>query len=115
MKKNLAITFVIIAVSSGLLLCDQVDDMLNNTAPAQQTATQQAGALIGGLSAGALLWGLIFSSIGVGFFLYGRKKSNLKLMLVSGLLVAYPYVIQKTVAIVIVGIVLTAAAYLVRK
>jgi hypothetical protein len=24
-----------------------------------------------------LLWGLIFSSIGIGYFIYGRKQSNL--------------------------------------
>jgi hypothetical protein len=61
-----------------------------------------------------LLWGLLFSSIGIGFSLYG-KKQRAPVPLVCGLaLVFFPYFVTNTFALVAVGTVLVALPYFVR-
>ena len=61
-----------------------------------------------------LLWGLLFSSIGLGFFLYGRKQRAV-VPLVCGLaLMVYPYFIPNVYLVVAIGAVLTAAPYFFR-
>jgi hypothetical protein len=60
---------------------------------------------------GVLLWGLLFSSIGLGFFLYG-KKQRAAVPLVCGLvLMIYPYFIPNVIALVAIGLVLIAVPY----
>ncbi|MDD1643372.1 MAG: hypothetical protein LUQ29_08920 [Methylococcaceae bacterium] len=61
-----------------------------------------------------LLWGLLFSSIGLGFFVYGRKQAMI-VPLVCGLaLIVYPYFMPNTVALVLTGLVLIAIPYFFR-
>jgi membrane protein DedA with SNARE-associated domain len=61
-----------------------------------------------------LLWGLLFSSIGLGFFLYGKKQRAV-VPLVCGLaMMIYPYFIPNVVALVAIGLVLTAVPYFFR-
>lgn len=61
-----------------------------------------------------MLWGLLFGSIGLGFFVYGRKQRRV-VPLVCGLaLMIYPYFVSSTFLLVIVGIVLMAVPYFVR-
>jgi membrane protein DedA with SNARE-associated domain len=61
-----------------------------------------------------LLWGVLFSSIGLGFFIYG-KKQRAPVPLVCGIaLMAYPYFIPNAIALVAIGIVLTAIPYFLR-
>ena len=44
----------------------------------------------------ALLWGVLFGSVGLGFFIYGKKQSRL-VPLVCGLaLMLYPYAVSET-------------------
>jgi hypothetical protein len=57
-------------------------------------------------SESSLILSLIFSSIGFGFFLYGKKgKKSVPLMCGIALMV-YPYFITSTYATVLVGIAL---------
>jgi predicted membrane protein len=61
-----------------------------------------------------LLWGLLFSSAGLGFFLYGRKQ-RAPVPLVCGLaLMIFPYFISNTVLLVAIGVALIAVPYFVR-
>lgn len=61
-----------------------------------------------------LLWGLLFSSIGLGFFLYGKKQRTV-VPLVCGLaLMIYPYFVGSRLVLVAVGVVLVAIPYFVR-
>ena len=63
------------------------------------------------MDVGVLLWGLLFSSIGLGFFLYGRKQRAV-VPLVCGLaLMIYPYFIPNVIALVAIGVALTAVPY----
>jgi hypothetical protein len=66
------------------------------------------------MSEATLLWGLLFSSIGLGFFLYGKKQRAV-VPLVCGLaLMVYPYFIANVLVLIGVGIVLTAIPYFLR-
>ncbi len=68
------------------------------------------------MTAATLLWGVLFSSIGLGFFIYGRKqKANIPF--VCGiLLMIYPYFISaSTVLLVLIGSTLTAIPFVVRR
>ena len=61
-----------------------------------------------------LLWGVLFSAIGLGFFIYGRKQRQIVPLLCGLALMVYPYFIANTLALVLVGTVLTALPYFVR-
>jgi len=51
-----------------------------------------------------LLWSLLFSSIGLGYFIYGRKQNH-KIALYSGLsLMIYPYFVSSVMAMILVGL-----------
>ncbi|MDY6798852.1 MAG: hypothetical protein SVX28_08955 [Pseudomonadota bacterium] len=50
-----------------------------------------------------LVWGLIFSSIGIGYFIYGRKQSNLVVRWCGLALILFPYLVTDTFAMVGVG------------
>jgi hypothetical protein len=61
-----------------------------------------------------LLWGVVFSSLGLGYFIYG-KKQGAPVPLVCGLvLMVYPYFISSTLVLVARGMVLAAIPYFIR-
>ena len=66
------------------------------------------------MNAGVLLWGLLFSSIGLGFFLYGKKQRAVVPLVCGLVLMIYPYFIPNVVALVAIGAVLTAVPYFFR-
>ena len=61
-----------------------------------------------------IIGGLIFGSIGFIAFVYGKKQSSFKIMMLGALLMAYPYFIQNTIAVYAVGAALTAALFFLR-
>jgi predicted membrane protein len=63
---------------------------------------------------GVLLWGLLFSSIGLGFFLYGRKQRAVVPLVCGLVLMIYPYFIPNVIALVAIGVVLIAVPYFFR-
>ena len=58
-----------------------------------------------------LLWGVLFSSIGLGFFIYGKKQENVLVLICGLLLMVYPYFVSNIYLLVIVGVVIAAAPY----
>jgi len=61
-----------------------------------------------------LMWTVLFSSIGLGFFIYGRRQ-RLIVPFVTGLaLMLYPYLVPNSWALVLVGAALLAVPYFVR-
>ena len=63
------------------------------------------------MDAGLLLWGLLFSSIGLGFFLYGKKQRAVVPLVCGLVLMIYPYFIPNVIALVAIGVVLTPVPY----
>jgi hypothetical protein len=61
-----------------------------------------------------LLWGLLFGSIGLGYFIYGRKQ-RAAVPLACGLaLMIFPYFVPNTMLLIGVGAVLIAIPYFLR-
>ena len=59
----------------------------------------------------SLLWGLLFGSIGLGYFIYG-KKQNVSVSLLCGIgLMVFPYFIANPYGLVITGLILMAAPF----
>jgi hypothetical protein len=61
-----------------------------------------------------LLLGVLFSSIGLGYFLYG-KKQKVTMPLICGLaLMIFPYFVENTAMLTTTGIILSLLPYFVR-
>jgi len=60
-----------------------------------------------------LLWSLVFGSVGLGFFIYGRKQRAVVPLAVGIALFVAPYVIPNVYLLVLVGVVLVALPYFV--
>jgi hypothetical protein len=66
------------------------------------------------LSTASLLWGLLFGSIGLGFFIYGRKQKAVVPLVVGLALMIFPYFVSSTILVVVIGSVLIAVPYFLR-
>lgn len=67
------------------------------------------------MNASLLLWGVLFGSLGLGYFIYGKKQGAV-MPLVCGLaLMVFPYFISSTWLLVGVGAVLAALPYFFRR
>jgi hypothetical protein len=61
-----------------------------------------------------LLWGLLFGSIGLGYFIYGKKQRAV-VPLVCGLaLMLFPYFVSNPYLLAGIGAVLSAVPYFLR-
>jgi hypothetical protein len=66
------------------------------------------------MSTSTLIWGIIFGSIGLAFFVYGKKQKSL-IPLFSGVgLMVVPYFISNIYFLVLSGIVLTALPFILK-
>ena len=66
------------------------------------------------MSTSLLLWGLLFGSVGLGFFVYGRKQKAVVPLACGLALMIFPYFISNTVLLVAIGVALMALPYFVR-
>jgi len=65
-------------------------------------------------STAQIVWGIIFGSIGLGFFIYG-KKQQVAMPMICGLgLMVYPYFVSNTLLLVLLGLMLCALPYFFR-
>ena len=53
-----------------------------------------------------LALGLVFGSIGLAYFMYGRKRDHMVFVATGAVLIFYPYALDNPWAIALVGIVL---------
>lgn len=61
-----------------------------------------------------MLWGVLFGSLGLGYFIYGKKQKAIVPMLCGVALMAFPYFIESDVLLVIIGAALAAIPYFVK-
>jgi hypothetical protein len=66
------------------------------------------------MNTSVLLWGLLFSSIGLGFFLYGKKQRAVVPLVCGIALMVYPYFIANVTVLIVIGVVLAAVPYFLR-
>ena len=61
-----------------------------------------------------LMWGMVFGSIGLGFFIYGKKQRAVVPLLSGIALMVFPYFVANIYVLIAVGIVLMALPYFIR-
>ena len=66
------------------------------------------------MSSASLVWGLLFGSIGIGYFVYGKRQEKLVPLICGILLMAFPYFVSGTIALVVIGAALMAIPYFFR-
>ena len=64
--------------------------------------------------ASVLIWGMLFGSIGLGFFIYGKKQQKIVPLITGIALFIFPYFISNVYILIITGAVLVALPYFVR-
>lgn len=62
-----------------------------------------------------LLWGVLFSSIGLGYFIYGRRQGRTIPLLCGVVLMVYPYFMPNAVVLFIIGAIFVAVPYFIRR
>lgn len=62
-------------------------------------------------SQAVLLWGVVFGSVGLAYFVYGKKQQRFVPLLCGIALMAFPYFISNTVLLVVVGLLLSVVPY----
>ena len=60
------------------------------------------------LSSANLAGNIVFSAIGFAAFIYGKKNSSWRAMILGGTLMVYPYFITETLGLYVIGTALTA-------
>lgn len=58
-----------------------------------------------------LLWGLLFGSFGLGYFVYGRKQKAVVPLVCGIALMVFPYFVTSTLLLVSIGGALLALPY----
>jgi len=59
----------------------------------------------------SLLWGLLFGSIGIGYFVYGRRQRRAMALVAGVLLCVFPYFVSNTLLTVVLGALFMALPY----
>lgn len=63
------------------------------------------------LDTSTLLWGLLFSSLGLGFFLYGKKQKAVVPLVCGLVLMVLPYFVSNVMLLVVAGVALMVIPY----
>jgi len=66
------------------------------------------------LNTSSLLWGLLFGSVGLGFFMYGKKQKAVVPLACGLALMVFPYFVTNTLLLVLIGFALIALPYFFR-
>jgi hypothetical protein len=62
----------------------------------------------------AMLWSVLFGSVGLGYFIYGKKQQRGMPMLAGFALMVFPYLVSNSILMVIIGVVLMALPFFIR-
>jgi len=62
----------------------------------------------------SLLWSMIFGSVGLGFFVYGKKQGAIVPLICGLALMIFPYFVSNILLLVAFGIALMAIPYFIR-
>ncbi len=61
-----------------------------------------------------LFWGIIFGSVGLGYFIYGKKQKLFMPMICGFGLMIYPYFVSNTTLLVAIGAALCATPFFIK-
>jgi hypothetical protein len=65
------------------------------------------------MTTSSLLFAMLFGSIGLGYFIYGKKQLRYAALFAGVALMIYPYFVNNTYALVVIGLGLMAAPFLI--
>jgi hypothetical protein len=58
-----------------------------------------------------LLWGVLFGSVGFGFFFYGKKQKMIVPLICGLALMVYPYFMPNAIVLILIGFLLVLIPY----
>ncbi|MEH6358824.1 MAG: hypothetical protein V7745_07530 [Pseudomonadales bacterium] len=62
-----------------------------------------------------ILWALLFGSIGVGYFIYGKRQGQPVVRYTGIALILFPYFVREELAMILVGISLLLLPYVIKR
>jgi hypothetical protein len=86
--------------------------VLSFSASARRSTSSLAGSQ--SVNTSSLLWGLLFGSIGLAFFIYGKRQRKVVPLICGLILMIFPYFVSNTILLVVLGGVLVALPYFLR-
>lgn len=66
------------------------------------------------MTTASIFWGFLFGSIGVGYFIYGRKQQKVVPLACGLVLMVFPYFVSNTILLIVIGAALMAVPYFYR-
>jgi hypothetical protein len=66
------------------------------------------------MNTSSLIFGLLFGSIGIGFFVYGKRQRAVVPLVCGVALMIFPYFVSSAILLVAIGVALVALPYFVR-
>ena len=66
------------------------------------------------MSTAWLLWGVLFSAAGLGYFIYGKRQQAIVPLVCGLVLMIYPYFITNLLVLVLIGALLMVLPWLAR-
>ncbi|MCA9522492.1 MAG: hypothetical protein KC609_16045 [Myxococcales bacterium] len=66
------------------------------------------------MSLETMVWALVFGSVGLAYFLYGKRQKKSIPLICGLLLMAFPYFVTRRLPLIAIGVLLTAIPYFVR-
>lgn len=105
--KIVLIIAVVLIIFASFGYCQNTQELLGQVAEIYSQSETTGNGLIMGFSMWGLIGGIFFGSIGFVAFVYGKKNSEFRPMILGLILMSYPYFIKSTIALYLVGITLT--------
>ncbi|HUX74778.1 MAG TPA: hypothetical protein VMV25_12925 [Steroidobacteraceae bacterium] len=62
-----------------------------------------------------LLWGLVFGSVGTGYFIYGKRQGSLVPLICGLALIVYPFFVSNAYLLVAIGVLIGAVPFWLRR
>jgi hypothetical protein len=66
------------------------------------------------MDSSTLLWGILYGSIGMGYFVYGKKQQRVGALLSGVGLMVFPYFVSNAWLSIVIGIALMALPFFMR-
>lgn len=67
------------------------------------------------MSGANLVGGILFGSLGVGYFIYGKKQGKVAYLVCGAALTLYTFVVSSALLIVVIGLLLSAGPWLLER
>jgi hypothetical protein len=74
-----------------------------------------AASLTSHMSGASLIGGIIFGSLGVGYFIYGKKQGKVAYLVCGAALAIYTFVVSSAALVIVIGLLLSAGPWLLER